>query len=224
MLAAGKGGRQGGGLLRLVRRVSAALEFGRRPWRCHRFGIECEHAFALGVIRGRSTRRGQGTHAAASGYRRRGGAPPGRRVPRQRRWQGPGGAVPAWPAPGRRADRKRVLTVACSSRWAGAITRTSNDQWTLSYRNLLEDRASLRRQGERGSRRLPARQGAPPSRGRQPHEGQWRQQWAAERLFLCADGEADKAHGNETIRWHPEQSWLELKLPAPLARSATTSP
>jgi hypothetical protein len=28
-----------------------------------------------------------------------------------------------------RADRKRALTAACSSRWAGAITRTSDDQW-----------------------------------------------------------------------------------------------
>ncbi|HEY2957486.1 MAG TPA: hypothetical protein VGM21_04640 [Actinomycetota bacterium] len=27
-----------------------------------------------------------------------------------------------------RTDRKRVLTAASSSRWAGAITRTSNDQ------------------------------------------------------------------------------------------------
>jgi hypothetical protein len=48
-------------------------------------------------------------------------------------------------------------------------------------------------------------------------ESQWRQHWAAERLFLTADGEADKAWGNETIRWHPEEGWLELKLPAPLA-------
>src|SRR5919108_5271043 len=33
--------------------------------------------------------------------------------------------------------RKRVLTSACSSRWAGAITRTSGDQWQCGYRNLL---------------------------------------------------------------------------------------
>ncbi len=31
-----------------------------------------------------------------------------------------------------------------------------------------------------------------------------------------ADGEADKRWGNETIRWHPEERWLEIKLPAPL--------
>jgi hypothetical protein len=51
-------------------------------------------------------------------------------------------------------------------------------------------------------------------------EQQWRQRWTAERLFLAANGEADKPRGNETIRWHPEQGWLELKLPTPLAHPA----
>src|SRR5215211_3662118 len=44
-----------------------------------------------------------------------------------------------------RTDRKRALTPASSSRWAGAITRTSNDQWQRGWRNLLNARASLRR-------------------------------------------------------------------------------
>ena len=48
----------------------------------------------------------------------------------------------------------------------------------------------------------------------------WRREWEAARLFLTADGERDKAWGNETIRWHPDQGWLEIKLPAPLARLA----
>jgi IS605 OrfB family transposase len=48
-------------------------------------------------------------------------------------------------------------------------------------------------------------------------EAQWRERWDAARLFLTADGEKDKAWGNETIRWHPDQGWLEVKLPAPLA-------
>ena len=48
-------------------------------------------------------------------------------------------------------------------------------------------------------------------------EDQWRQQWEAARLFLTADGEAGKAWGNETIRFNPDEGWLELKLPAPLA-------
>ena len=48
-------------------------------------------------------------------------------------------------------------------------------------------------------------------------EARWRPQWESARLFLTADGEKDKAWGNETIRWHPGQGWLEVKLPAPLA-------
>jgi hypothetical protein len=47
-------------------------------------------------------------------------------------------------------------------------------------------------------------------------EQQWRQRWDAERWFICADGEADKRWGNETVRVHPDAGWLELKLPAPL--------
>jgi hypothetical protein len=47
--------------------------------------------------------------------------------------------------PDGRTSRKRALTVQSSSRWAGAITRTSNDQWQRGWRNLLDDRARLRR-------------------------------------------------------------------------------
>ncbi len=39
-------------------------------------------------------------------------------------------------------------------------------------------------------------------------------------MVIAADGEADKRWGNETIRWHPDQRWLEIKLPAPLAHMA----
>jgi IS605 OrfB family transposase len=48
----------------------------------------------------------------------------------------------------------------------------------------------------------------------------WRERWVASRLFLTADGEADKAWGNETIRVHPDEEWLEIKLPAALAHLA----
>ena len=51
-------------------------------------------------------------------------------------------------------------------------------------------------------------------------ETQWRERWAASRLFLTADGEKDKTWGNETIRWNPDQNWLEIRLPTPLARLA----
>ena len=37
---------------------------------------------------------------------------------------------------------------------------------------------------------------------------------------MTADGEKDKACGNETIRWHPDEGWLEIRLPAPLAHLA----
>jgi IS605 OrfB family transposase len=51
-------------------------------------------------------------------------------------------------------------------------------------------------------------------------EARWRRQWESSRLFLTADGEKEKAWGNETIRWNPDEGWLEVKLPAPLARLA----
>ena len=44
-----------------------------------------------------------------------------------------------------RADRKRALTACSSSRWAGAVTRTSNDQWERAWLNLLDARVGLRR-------------------------------------------------------------------------------
>ncbi len=51
-------------------------------------------------------------------------------------------------------------------------------------------------------------------------EAGWRERWEAARLFLTADGEKGKAWGNETIRWNPDEDWLEVKLPAPLAHLA----
>jgi hypothetical protein len=51
-------------------------------------------------------------------------------------------------------------------------------------------------------------------------ETAWRERWAASRLFLTADGEKDKTWGNETIRWNPDQNWLEIRLPTPLAHLA----
>jgi hypothetical protein len=51
-------------------------------------------------------------------------------------------------------------------------------------------------------------------------EARWRREWESARLFLTADGEKDKAWGNETIRWNPDQGWVEIKLPVPLAHLA----
>jgi IS605 OrfB family transposase len=172
-----------------------------------------------------------------------------------------------------RAARKRALTAGASSRWAGAITRTSEDQWQLAERNLRAEVASLRARAKVIQARLavpaggragrvrgyatPAERYAKATRlrvlrarlaqaGRRLEAGavpvvrggkgllrkrgnlaaaglteqQWRAQWESARLFLTADGEKDKAWGNETIRVHPGEGWLEVKLPAPLASLA----
>ena len=168
-----------------------------------------------------------------------------------------------------RRERKRALTAASSSRWAGAVTRTSEDQWQLGWRNLGAETATLRSRirviegrlavpagakagrargyaspAERFARqrRLQALRARLAAAGQRMEAGrvsavrggrrllraranltaagltetQWRERWQAERLFLTADGEKDKPWGNETIRFHPDQGWLEIKLPAPL--------
>lgn len=169
-----------------------------------------------------------------------------------------------------RRERKQAMTGLCSSRWAGASTRTSEDAWQLAERNLQAEARSLRSRIARIVRRLAvptgerrgricgyATQGECWEKQRQVQalghrlaevearlaEGrmsvcrggrrlaktrhnldaagidgrQWRRRWEAARWFITADGEADKNWGNETIRWHPEQCWLEIKLPTPLA-------
>jgi len=172
-----------------------------------------------------------------------------------------------------RAARKRALTAASSSRWAGAITRASEDAYQLASRNLTAERGTLRARAGKIEARLAVQAGGRAGRlagygtraerhakalrlkslkGRLARverqaedgsvtvvrggrrllrarlnlaaagltEGQWRQRWEAARLFITADGEKDKAWGNETIRWHPDEGWLEVKLPAPLAHLA----
>jgi IS605 OrfB family transposase len=169
-----------------------------------------------------------------------------------------------------RRERKRALTAASSSRWAGAVTRASEDQWQLGWRNLGAETATLRSRvktigsrlavpagtkngrargyatrAERFSkqRRLQVLQARLTAAGQRTAAGrvsvarggrrllraranltaagmtqaQWRERWEAGRLFLTADGEKDKAWGNETIRFHPDQGWLEIRLPSPLA-------
>ena len=172
-----------------------------------------------------------------------------------------------------RAARKRALTAESSSRWAGAITRTSEDQVRLAGQNLRAGKASLQVRIRRIEARLPVPAGGkagqvrayatPAGRhaktvrlhalkarlarvDRQLEAGavsvvrggkallrkrsnlaaaglteeRWRAEWESARLFLTADGEKDKAWGNETIRWHPGEGWLEVKLAAPLAHLA----
>ena len=71
------------------------------------------------------------------------------------------------PAKGRAASRrarKRSLTAGSSSRWAGAITRTSEDAWQLAERNLRAGRQTLRARVRRIEARL-----AVPAGGRKGH-------------------------------------------------------
>jgi len=53
-----------------------------------------------------------------------------------------------------RRERKRTLTARSSSRWAGTITRVSEDQWVLAERNLRAEAASLRARARKIEGRL----------------------------------------------------------------------
>jgi IS605 OrfB family transposase len=172
-----------------------------------------------------------------------------------------------------RAVRKRALTAECSSRWAGAITRTTEDQHQRAERNLQAEQATVTARIQRIEARLAVPAGGKAGRSRgyatpaERHaktirlhtlkarlarvrrrldggavsvvrggkallrkrnnlgdagltEDQWRRAWESSRLFLTADGEHGKAWGNETIRFNPDEGWLEIKLPAALAHLA----
>jgi len=54
----------------------------------------------------------------------------------------------------RRAERKKTLTAVSSSRWAGSMTRASEDQYQLSVRCAFDERAGLRRAIRAIGRRL----------------------------------------------------------------------
>ncbi|MDA8076275.1 MAG: hypothetical protein M0Z40_13780, partial [Actinomycetota bacterium] len=165
------------------------------------------------------------------------------------------------------------FTAASSSRWAGAITRSSEDAWGLAERNLVAEARTLRVRTRRIRRRLAAPVGGRAGRTRgyvsaaerfdkqrrlqslaarlveverrlsegrvsicrggaslarvRSHleqarldEAAWQARWQSRRWFITADGEADKTWGNETIRWHASEGWVEVKLPAALAHLA----
>jgi IS605 OrfB family transposase len=186
------------------------------------------------------------------------------------------GRLDAAGAAASRRQPKQALTGACSSRWAGAITRTSEDSYQLAWRNLVAEAASLGARAKAIRRRLAIGVGdrSGPGRGyasqaerfdkqrrlqviearraavscelasgrvsicrggaRLAHlrhhldqagveVGRWRARWQASRAFITADGEADKRWGNETIRWHPEEHWVEIKLPTGLAHMANAA-
>jgi hypothetical protein len=58
-----------------------------------------------------------------------------------------------------RAERKRALTMHSSSRWAGAMTRASEDQYQLSLRCLADERTMLTRAIRKIRQRLAVRCG-----------------------------------------------------------------
>jgi hypothetical protein len=53
-----------------------------------------------------------------------------------------------------RRERKQALTGESSSRWAGSITRASEDAWQLAMRNLEAERASLKARVRKVTARL----------------------------------------------------------------------
>ena len=65
-----------------------------------------------------------------------------------------------------RARRKRALTAESSSRWAGAITRTSEDQVRLAGQNLRAEASGLRTRIRRIEARLPVPAGGTAGRVR----------------------------------------------------------
>jgi hypothetical protein len=65
-----------------------------------------------------------------------------------------------------RAVRKQALTAQSSSRWAGAITRTSEDQYRRAEQNLWDERASLLARTRRIQARLAVQVGHCVGRGR----------------------------------------------------------
>lgn len=58
-----------------------------------------------------------------------------------------------------RAIRKRALTTESSSRWAGAITRTSEDAYQLASRNLAAERGTLKARVRKIKARLAVQSG-----------------------------------------------------------------
>ena len=67
---------------------------------------------------------------------------------------------------GSRARRKKALTAQSSSRWAGAITRTSEDQVRLAGQNLRAERNTLQARIRRIEARLPVPAGGKAGRVR----------------------------------------------------------
>jgi hypothetical protein len=66
------------------------------------------------------------------------------------------GTLDALGRAGSRRERKRELTALSSSRWAGSLTRTSEDAFALARRNLVAEAHSLSRRVATITKRLAA--------------------------------------------------------------------
>jgi len=110
--------------------------------------------------------------------------------------------------PDRRADRKRTEVEARIAQGRVSVCRGSRRLAKLHHAVAGDAVVGDGEHGKHGSVTTT--------------QAQWRARWQAQRRFLTADGEADKAWGNETIRVHPDQRWLELRLPTPLAYLSNT--
>jgi hypothetical protein len=96
-----------------------------------------------------------------------------------------------------RFRRKRALIRATSSRWAGTISRSSDNQWQRAYRNLLDQRAGLRRAIGRLRARLTAPVGGRSGRvrGYASQDERWQKQRRLDLLTARLAYLANRPHG-----------------------------
>jgi IS605 OrfB family transposase len=111
---------------------------------------------------------------------------------------------------------------------SSAASNTSRPGWRRSRRGIVKGQVSVCRGGRRLAKLRHTVSPDCGENGKQDDadgeltEAVWRARWQAERLFLTADGEAEALWGNLTIRVHPDEGWLELRLPTPLAHLSNT--
>lgn len=112
-----------------------------------------------------------------------------------------------------------------ASRARGYATQAERWEKQQRLQRLRSRAAAVQRQLERGHMAI-CRGGGRLAKARHNlacaklTEAGWRARWEPKRWFITADGEADKTWGNETVRWHPGEGWVEVRLPAPLTHLA----
>jgi IS605 OrfB family transposase len=109
---------------------------------------------AAGTAAGSSPQGGAGLYARVSSHNQKAGLHLGSLAGRDLAARCAEGRLDAKGKTASRARRKRALTAESSSRWAGAITRTSEDQHRLAWQNLRAGRAALQARIRRVEARL----------------------------------------------------------------------